>query len=207
MSLDTLLNSDTVCPTWRDKINAAIAFCNGLSSASSQFIPVGGVIEWEGNIADNTLWDSSGNGVSGSEMQNFALCMGQALTGATAKNADGSTRSNAPDRRGTFSVMLNGTDVDFASIGGTGGTKEETLTALQSGMRDHLHQTYAGSTRIQYDNGTDGGSPNYDNTLATVTGTVLSIDGTPGLNGAQEAIDAHNNLPPFYVVAKIIRYK
>lgn len=186
----------------RDKINEIVDAVNGIVS-----VPIGGIQMYFGSPADSAKWDSSGIGVAGTQYENFALCLGQGLTGSELQNFAGDSISIAPDFRGKFPAGYDTSNAKFPTIGFEGGEDEVTLTADQSGLRDHVHGVSAGNTNIHYDSGGSGGSPNYDSSLANPSGGVLNVDGDSSRDGAQDALEAHNNLPPYMATGFIIRYK
>jgi microcystin-dependent protein len=112
----------------------------------------------------------------------WALCTGQTVNGHTT-----------PNLQGQFIVGYNPSDVDYNNTGITGGEKTHTLTITE--MPSHNHG--------MFDKSADGGGDwrvlressrgeNFDNTYDIGT---LSTGG-----GA-----AHENRPPYYVLAFIMR--
>lgn len=94
-------------------------------------------------------------------------------------------------------------DADFGTIGDTLGTKTVTLTANQSGVREHTHPidvggVSSGSTPTNVAGEDSGG------TLIDTQG-VQNVDGVGGRNGAQDALEAHNNIQPSLVVVHMIK--
>src|SRR6186713_695338 len=137
----------------RDKTNAAITYLMTLVG-----IPVGGEIEYKGSPADTTMWDASGIGVVGTVYENFALCLGQGLTGSLLVNFVGDPVSVAPNKKGKFPVGYDPLNAKFSTIGATGGVEAVTLTANQSGVRDHVHTTWSNDGATSYDSGSSGNS-------------------------------------------------
>lgn len=189
---------ETVNPGWRDKINEIIAWKN---DNNATVVPVGGIIDWYGNVNDSTLFDVNGVGKINTEMEKFAQCNGQGLSSSMLKDFDGSAKSTTPDLRNRFTLGKS----DTLTLSITGGQENVTLTASQSGLRQHQHGTFSDDQSISYASGTSPGtSPGTANNLSS---GVVNVDGVVGLNGGQAAIDSHTNMPPFMVVAKLIRYK
>ncbi|MBS7334268.1 MAG: hypothetical protein KIG88_11795 [Weeksellaceae bacterium] len=121
---------------------------------------------------------------------------------------DGS--NGTPDLRGRFVVGYKGNDADYNELGKVGGAKEVALTANQNGRHthggsvtipDHTH-TYlkaikARGYRTQADDTPFGNNENA--TTSSAGGGIFTV--TVGESGAGEA---HENRPPYYVLAKIM---
>jgi len=88
-------------------------------------------------------------------------------------------------------------------VGMTGGAETVTLTARQSGLRDHKHSN--GST-TDTTNIIPSGGANYPGAYTSDTGAVKAVDGNVALTGAQGALDPHSNMMPYVVLPKIIKY-
>jgi hypothetical protein len=106
-------------------------------------------------------------------------------------------------------VGVNGADADFDAAEKTGGAKDVTLTAAQSGVPAHTHPvTDPGHTHVQGVNtATTGGLSGYAPDTSTNTransgyATSSATTGvTVGNSTAADAAAAHNNMPPFVVV-------
>ncbi|MCG8699650.1 MAG: phage tail protein [Bacteroidales bacterium] len=172
-------------------------------------IPVGGIIMWSGSIAT----------INASE--DWALCDGGSKNGMTT-----------PNLKGRFIVGYDAGDADYNSVKETGPTytdadgnsngnnttdaKQIRLTAAQSGLRKHKHGiTDPGHTHTTSDRYRDGGreygrgkqSPAKDFHYRTVTSsrgyTGISIKDVSQSNATQ----AHENRPPYFVLAFIMRVK
>jgi hypothetical protein len=217
MAIVDLENGEPVCPGWKDKINDLMQEVRELK-LSARGSGLGDVVEWYGDMSDPLVWDSDGIGVVGSDQEGWALCMGQTLASltppltATAKKIDGSGPLLViPNIQGKFTVMVNNAETEFASIGLTGGYKEVLLLAGQSGLREHKHPPLTGGAPWLYDNTVNndyaGPTSGGGYTLMPSTDGVIDVDGDPALDGEQDAADPHDNLPPFFVLAKKIRFK
>lgn len=199
MALETWVDSEHY-DVLRDKFNAVVEYVNNLVG-----VPIGGIEMYFGSPADSAKWDSSGIGVVNTQYEKFALCLGQALTGSELQDFAGSAMGIAPDFRGKYPAGYDPSNANFPQIGSTGGEEEVTLTSQQSGVRDHVHNTWSNDGATSYDGGSSGNS---SPTVADqVSGPVLNVDGDPAKDGAQNAVDAHNNLPPYLATGFIIRYK
>lgn len=210
MAIVDLENGEPVCPGWKDKINDLMQEVRDLKSRGYGGA-LGDVIEWYGDISDPDIWDEDGIGVVGSDQEGWALCMGQILGDltppviATAKKADGSGNPvlAIPNLQGKFTVMVNSLDADFSTLGLTGGLKEVLLTAEQSGLRDHRHD---------YTNPTKGGGGAITGSGVWLAGADITslptwADDVIDRDGSQDALEEHQNLPPFFVLAKKFKYK
>lgn len=98
-----------------------------------------------------------------------------------------------PDLRKFFLVGYDPNEPDYNTIGKTGGLEEVLLTGYQSGVQPHTHDI-----------------PNYTGTVDG-TGSQQGIKPTgttklkTSLSDAKAALSAHENRPPYYTVAYIIR--
>ena len=87
---------------------------------------------------------------------------------------------------GKVPVGIDSGDTDFDTAEETGGVKEVTLTAAQSGLPSHSHTQLGG--------GFDGG-------VGIEAGNKRTVDlGQTGTTGGTNASSAHTNLQPYIVV-------
>jgi microcystin-dependent protein len=199
MALAEWADADTF-DVLRDKINAIVDVVNNIVS-----VPIGGIEMYYGSPADSAKWNSDGIGIADTQYEKFALCLGQGIPGSMLQDGSGASVSITPDFRGRFPAGYDTGNAKFPSIGVTGGEEEVTLTSQQSGIRDHVHNTWSNDGATSYDGGSSGNS---SPTVADqVSGPVLNVDGNPALDGPQNAVDAHENLPPYLATGFIIRYK
>lgn len=98
-------------------------------------------------------------------------------------------RNGCPDLRGQFIVGYDGADLDYANIGNTGGEATHTLTLAE--IPAHTH-TYQKAVTLMPQSGSN---------TNCLTDTVGEDTGSAG-GGL-----AHENRPPFYVAAYIMRYQ
>lgn len=171
---------------------------NLINSMTNTTIPVGGILPYYGNINDATLFDVGGVGMINTTMEKFALCVGQGLAGSLLKNFDGTPRSITPDLRDRFLIG----QAPGLAVGAIGGEAAVTLTAAQSGLREHGH---IGDSSTSFKASVAAGGS--DVMVKGLGSPVISVDGIAGRDGAQNALESHNNMPPYVVVAYIIRYK
>lgn len=173
-------------------------------------------------IGSITIW-------AGKELPaNYALCAGQALSqteysdlfyviGTTFNNAadyQGHTHSTSafefrlPDLRGRFIVGHNPQDLtDYRTYGQTGGEKTHQLTVRE--MPVHMHET----KDYYYAERKTGGIDGEDLLQTTINGSSATDDDNIYLyykkhyTEASGANQAHENRPPYYVLAYIMRVK
>lgn len=113
----------------------------------------------------------------------------------TTYGAVDATHFSLPNTKGRVLVGMDAGQTQFNAIGKTGGANTHTLTAAESGLRDHNHfQSHASTT------GGNAGLQAAIN-LAGVTQNYQTTSGSGNFN----AINAHNNLQPFLVVRYAIR--
>jgi len=105
--------------------------------------------------------------------------------------------------------VLVGQDVgqsEFDTLGETGGAKEVTLTAAQSGLPQHTHVQDAHAHVENSNNATTGGLRGWgapDTSTNTPTATGYSTADATAVNqnaGPTAAAEAHPNMPPFLIV-------
>lgn len=140
-----------------------------------------------------------------------------------AKNSNGTqytTQSGhfrLPDLQGRFIVGQNGTDTDYQDKGNTGGEKKHLLTPDETAKVDHTHiatctEEGEHSHGIKTNDSNDGGSskneyalgvgaPNKSTELAGKHSHKVTINAC----GSANATTTHENRPPYYVLAYIMK--
>lgn len=159
--------------------------------------PVGAMLDWSTNTAPNGWLLCDGTAVSRSMYSDLFAVVGTVFGGG-----DGSSTFNVPDFRGRVAVGRDSGDSDFNSLGRLGGEKKHALTEAENGP--HKHSMYS-SSRDASDSGGGAGfgvSHDYDNPsipehTPTLYTNILSESGQG---------QPHNNLQPYLVVNKIIKY-
>ncbi len=158
-------------------------------------IPVGGIIMWSGSAASIPV--------------GWALCNGA---------------NGTPNLRGRFIVGYDDRTSGYPGYSGAeyhtmenrGGEKEVTLTANQSGLRAHNHGITDPGHNHSYVNWPNQAGFNRGNKNAEVTRNDKQTSQTSGSTptgitindqGPLNALDAHENRPPYYVLAFIMRIK
>jgi microcystin-dependent protein len=148
-------------------------------------MPIGGIIMWSGAMLPT----------------NWGLC-------------DGSTYGSvvSPDLRGRFVLSSGqGSGLTNRTLGQTGGAETHTLTVAEMPSHNHSitdpgHDHYI---NFSWDQGNPGAGSvqynllQYQNASITMTGKNYT-----GITINSKGNDsAHNNMPPFYVLAFIIRFQ
>ncbi|WP_312557093.1 phage baseplate protein [Empedobacter brevis] len=118
--------------------------------------------------------------------------------------------NGTPDLRGMFIVGYDNRNTEYNAIGKTGGTKEVALNVNQMpkhiptgsvSIPDHSHSYQMGITGRGYQTRSDG------NPLTTNQNTETTSSGGGTFSVSMNEIggnQAHENRPPFYVLAKIM---
>lgn len=132
-----------------------------------------------------------------------------AAIGTTWGSGDGSTTFNVPDLRGRTAVGAgSGSGLTTRSLAATGGEETHLLTAAEAGVGSHYHT----------DSGHSHGGPLYYGSSGSGIGFVISAaavnngawataSGNANIQSTSAAASsAHNNMQPFVVVNKIIKY-
>ncbi len=101
-----------------------------------------------------------------------------------------------PNLMGKFIAGYNPSDPDYATIGQTGGSAQVTLTIDQ--MPEHRHDLYYRDAKWG-DNANNRPAPNNDN---NTSGEPWAQNITTGPSGGGQP---HENRPPYYVLAYIIK--
>lgn len=120
-----------------------------------------------------------------------------------------------PDLQGRFIVGQNGTDTDYQDKGITGGEKKHLLIPEETAKVDHTHSAAcsedgAHSHGIKSESGNDGGRGQHELGGGS-NGVRTDVDGkhrhtvTIDACGSQNAKASHENRPPYYVLAYIMK--
>lgn len=155
-----------------------------------QWTPIGSIIMWNGNTAPF----------------GWGLC-----NGSTYTRSDGQGTITSPDLRGRFILSLGQGPLGSANntIGYTGGEENHTLTTNEIPSHNHSindpgHNHNWTSGAEGDDNGSGGSfseftyAPGFNNSVIQSNTTGITVNNTGG-------DQSHNNMPPYYVLAYIIK--
>ena len=194
-------------------------------------VPIGTVEMWagQGDPTDGKYLICDGRQLLISEYKDLHDVIGDVFNSAKDMNGDTYTTPNdyfrLPDLRGRF-ICGQTPSGEGSTKGTTGGEKTHTLTAAESGLPAHGHgagTNEAGAhthgvtiTGSKDDNGDEGvyimTSPNQSYSQSQPAIQTAEAGGhthavTIQQSEAQGAAQAHENRPPFYVLAYIIKAK
>lgn len=192
-----------------ESITNTIYVCNGCDGRDL-FNPVGSIITWFGNVTDINNFDDTGLGVN--DFKGWALCNGQ---------------NSTPDLRGRF-IIAQGENQDVTSntnganysVGDTGGVDAYRLRTNELAPHSHGPGSLSASggnhthTYVNYPNQADigsGGTSASRNNVATNQTTGGSGSHTHTITGNtsnfpnQAEADPHENMPPYFCLAYIMR--
>lgn len=180
-----------------------------------QPVPVGGVVMWAGGAVPDGYVLCDGRQLRREDYPDLWGVLGTRFNGAVSawgeayRTEEGSFR--VPDLRGRFVVGLHDSDGDYSALGMGGGTKKVALQVDElpehgHGFKDYYHaehvNAFPGGTNYDvisdYNNGLGSGKTDRDNEC------YLWVEHDTEKCGAGMA---HENRPPFYVMAYIIRAK
>ena len=216
------VGSNTVSSPNPVEVNNSLNIRNGNATVTPPYkfvgfgtIPVGGIIMWSGDPSTN--FTPSGIGIG--DLDGWVLCNGN---------------SGSPDLQGKFIVGYDRGNAQYNNIGNTGGEDSVTLIRDQIPAHNHsagtLSTTRSGghkhTTRVNYKIIGDGNGgddfnaleakqvENTDNGL--ITGYPAntnsgehdhSITGATSYNHGELKGNPHENRPPYYVIAFIMRIR
>jgi microcystin-dependent protein len=172
---------------------------NGFSS--NALVPTGGIIMWSGTTPP----------------AGWGLCDGSTYTNVAVTVV-------SPDLRGRFVVgysstspatpvtaSANGTTLNYGAIGNNGGENGHLLTSPESGLPAHTHTSPPHSHQA---NGVYASGPGPTDVYAMGNAECCTNAATPLMTGVSVSINAnvvqnasivHENRPPYYVLAFIIK--
>lgn len=105
-----------------------------------------------------------------------------------------------PNLSGRFIVGYDPNDKDYKTIGNDGGEKEVTLTAEKCAMPSHTHSV---SVNAIIDNDLDG--PGESRVDGNNSGRFRKVSKSYTTSSASTTAKPHENRPPYYVLAYIIK--
>ena len=171
-------------------------------------------VDWDGNVMGQGMAGMIQMFAGSTAPTGWLLCNGQAVSrttykelfaviGTTFGTGNGSTTFNVPDFRDRFPVGA-GTSYNRNS---TGGAKEVTLNADQSGLRSHSHEGSSSSSFL-----TTTGDALTRHTVASGSGAANMVRSPGAIErksntasvSASNATAAHENRPPYIGIYFII---
>lgn len=186
--------------------------------------PLGIVKMWAGAEIPEGYHLCDGTALSKKDYPALYTAIGDTFN--TAKDAEGNAYTTQsgyfrlPDLRGRFVVGYRDTDTEYNQYGKTGGEKKHLLTAEESGVAEHTHEVTespAGEynrTNWTYNGATSGSAVHFlcaddgahgANQTSLKTAEDHKHDVTIEENEAQSAALSHENRPPYYVLAYIMK--
>lgn len=186
--------------------------------------PLGIVKMWAGQNVPTGYALCDGQVLERSDYNSLWAAIGDVFNNAV--NADtgqpygnpGTGKFRLPDLRGRFIVGQNANDTDYDAIGNDGGEKVHRLTAAESGLPAHGHEAstneagahkhtvYFGARESKEDGDHDvPGNDSWSDAHETSTNGAHTHTVTVQQNQAQNASQAHENRPPYYVLAYIMK--
>lgn len=206
----TNLEIDAICPGYSDG-----------GSSAGDIVIIKPITEWANNIADTLAVSLNDNGtikngaISSINMLASAVLSSIYPVGSVYTNATNSTNPGTLLGFGTWVAFGEGrvpvgkaSSGTFGTIGATGGAETVTLTANQSGLRQHDHGIYDPGHYHQQNVATTGGAGTGISGTSNIVGNTGSTQDTStygtGITinnqGPWNAAEAHNNLQPYVVV-------
>ena len=193
--------------------------------------PYGIVKMWAGSVVPEGYHLCDGAELESAKYPKLYSAIGGTFN--NAKNSNGtqyttqSRHFRLPDLQGRFIVGQNGTDTDYQDKGNAGGEKKHLLSADESGLPAHSHGAHASTDgqhshnyydifAMEYNGWVDVGnniglkSTDSDNKGLQIERTSLesgihSHTITVYENEARSATASHENRPPYYVLAYIMK--
>lgn len=175
-----------------------------------KLVPLGTIQMWAGpiNKIPSNYKLCNGDSLLCADYPALYNIIGNTFNGApnannSAWSSPGTGRFRLPDLRGRFIAGYNSINSDYNAIARTGGAAAVKLTSSQSGVGYHNHW-YAVDDEVQ--NITNYGLSGYVELNKGPAGHGSGGVGKTS-NTYKDANQAHENRPPFYVLAYIIRVK
>lgn len=169
-----------------------------VTGGEQQLVPAAAILPFAGAAAPAGFLLCDGSAVSRSDYATLFTAIG-----TTYGTGDGSTTFNVPDLRGRVPVGADGVAGRLSAndaLGKSGGEEKHLLTSLESGLRDHDHQEFQNTAGVQL----GGTGINFEGTVTGGSPSALASDYIQS-SGALNAVDAHNNMPPYQIVNHIIK--
>ena len=172
--------------------------------------PPGGIIMWSGSIASIPSGWLLCDGTSGTPNLRDRFVVGAGTTYAVAATGGAATvtlsEANLPSHQHSVNITTGTESANHTHGGATGGMNSSTSHSHSAGQ----NSVYSGSGSFSDTRGGNAvatSSVNIDHTHNFGTGGN-SVNHTHGVNGSTGLIGsgtAHNNLPPYYALAYIMK--
>lgn len=169
------------------------------SGHDNDYVPVGTIIMWGGDISQKpeTYILCDGSEYTSTDYPKLAKALGTQGQPYYALNQSGDTfQFKVPDLKSRFIVGYDPSDNDYKAIGGTGGEKTHQLTVAELPSHSHTYNRTLSSSIAA------GGLSSSSVTANSSTTSSIQTD-TGSVGGGQ----AHENRPPYYVLAYLIKAK
>ena len=157
----------------------------GTGQAGGDTLPIGAIMPFGSDTIPENWLLCNGQEVSRTDYAELFKILGTAYG-----EGNGSTTFNLPNYKGRVAAGKDENDIDFNTLGNTGGEKEHTLTVDE--MHEHNHMVHLTSTEVS--NGTGKWIAQY-----AEEGNI----NTYSTGGSQP----HNNLQPYIITNYIIKAK
>lgn len=162
--------------------------------------PAGIVEIWAGNAVPEGYVLCNGQELKQTDYPKLYAALGTTYNTAPSASGQRYTTSagyfRVPDLRGRFVVGLHDSDSDYGRTGNAGGLKTVTLEEAQMPRHKHTQQLWSQGSG-QWKGGGNDSSPNSTTDYGTSDTTRETLSAGDG--------EAHENRPPFYTLAYIIK--
>lgn len=152
-----------------------------------QVIPTGSIMWYLSSVIPSGWLEANGQEIS---RETYPLLF--SLLGTKYGAGNGTTTFLLPDLRDSFIMGRSAT----RAIGDTGGEADHLLTGAESGTSSHTHTI----SQIRWSN-----SNGFTDNAGGGTGTTGAFTPVTDNSAAANALQAHNNLPPFFVAVPCIK--
>ena len=195
--------------------------------------PLGIVKMWAGRSIPNgyLLCDGGEYSRTNDEYKGLYEAIGDTFNNAKSSNGTSyvtdSDKFRVPDLRGRFIVGYHSTDEEYNIYGKSGGEKEHLLTPEETALVEHGHDAtceeagkhnhttgvealgneYGGGQLVHNNRTYPTGVNNSYYDVNTSSGGVHVHNISISKSGGSDALETHENRPPYYVLAYIIKYK